>query len=185
MRDRQARRGLAWIAAGAGVLLVGLLAWMRLGQGVAITPNIRVVPSAVSYAAPDLQLNDLHGEPASLRDYRGQVLLVNLWASWCEPCKQEMPALETFYRRHAQEGFTVVAVNDGESAELVSEFVGANDLTFPIWLDPGSIATRTAFHTLNLPSSFVIDRSGIVRLRWAGAIDLATLEQSVSPLLEE
>lgn len=185
MKDQDARRALGLVAAGAGLLLVGLLAWMRLGPSVAITPEIRVVPSAVSYAAPDLRLRDLRGDLLSLDDYRGQVVLVNLWASWCEPCMREMPAFETFYRRHASAGFAVVAVNDGESTEIVSEFVRAYDLTFPVWLDPGSIATRTAFHTVNLPSSFVIDRRGVVRLRWAGGIDLATLEESVAPLLLE
>lgn len=185
MKDQQARRALALIAGGAALLLVGLLAWIRLGPAIVITPEIRVIPSAVSYAAPDLQLIDLHGRPVSLEELRGKVVLVNLWASWCEPCKQEMPVLETVYRRHAPEGFTVVAVNDGETDELVREFVSANELTFPVWLDPGSIATRTAFQTLNLPSSFVIDRSGIVRLRWAGGIELAALEESLAPLLLE
>jgi peroxiredoxin len=143
-----------------------------------------VVPVKVDYSAPDLSLTNLDGKPVSLADYHGQVVLVNLWATWCPPCKEEMPALESYYRKHADQGFAVVAINDGDPTSDVIKFVKDYGLSFPVWLDPTYIATEKAFKTLNLPSSFVIDRDGQVVLSWVGGIDEKTLEKYVSPILE-
>jgi peroxiredoxin len=96
-----------------------------------------------------------------------------------------MPAFERFYRRYAQEGFVIVAVNDGDPTADVVEFVEEYGLTFPVWLDPKYIATEKAFKTLNLPSSFVIDRQGQVVLSWVGGIDLRNLEKHVAPVIEQ
>jgi peroxiredoxin len=96
-----------------------------------------------------------------------------------------MPALESFYRKHKQDGFAIVAINDGDPEADVLQFVDEYGLTFPVWLDPTYIATEQAFKTLSLPSSFVIDRNGTVVLRWVGGIDLKSLEKYVSPIIEE
>jgi thiol-disulfide isomerase/thioredoxin len=82
------------------------------------------------------------------------VVLINLWATWCIPCKEEMPALQSFYNKNKDKGFTVIAINDGDSLIDVSQFVKEYELSFPIWLDPTYIATEQAFKTMNLPSSF-------------------------------
>ena len=113
------------------------------------------------------------------------MVLVNLWATWCPPCKEEMPAFESFYRRHADEGFTIIAINDGDSKADVVKFVEEYGLSFPVWLDPTYIATEQAFKTLNLPSSFVIDRGGDIVLRWVGGVNLSTLEEYVTPIIQE
>jgi peroxiredoxin len=143
------------------------------------------VPVVVNYSAPPLDLMDTAGNPASLAEYQGQVVLVNLWATWCPPCKKEMPALETFYREHKDDGFVIVAINDGDPTADVIQFVEEYELTFPVWLDPEYIATEQAFKTLNLPSSFIIDRSGRIVLRWVGGVDRKTLEQYVTPIIED
>jgi thiol-disulfide isomerase/thioredoxin len=132
-----------------------------------------------------LTLVDTQGISRSLTDYRGQVVLVNLWATWCPPCKEEMPALQSFYNKYRDQGFAVIAVNDGDPMADVLQFVEDYRLTFPVWLDPTYIATEQAFKTLNLPSSFVIDRSGKVQLQWVGGITLKTLEKHVTPLIVE
>lgn len=147
--------------------------------------DLAAVPAKVKYSAPELELTDVAGNSSSLDSYRGQVILVNLWATWCPPCKEEMPALESFYRKHRQDGFVIVAINDGDPAPDVLQFVEDYGLTFPVWLDPEYIATEQAFKTLNLPSSFVIDRSGTIVLRWVGAINRKTLEQHVTPIIKE
>jgi thiol-disulfide isomerase/thioredoxin len=130
-------------------------------------------PAQVSFSA-------LPGE-----GFRGQVVLVNLWATWCPPCKKEMPALETFYRKHVDDGFAIVAVNDGDPTSDVVQFVKDYGLTFPVWLDPTYIATEKAFKTLNLPSSFVINRDGQIVLSWVGGVNLRTLEEYVTPIIED
>ena len=132
-----------------------------------------------------MTLTDTRGETHSLTDYRGQVVLVNLWATWCPPCKAEMPVLQSFYDQYKGKGFTIIAINDGDPAADVAQFEKDYQLTFPIWLDPEYYATEQAFKTLNLPSSFVIDRDGIVRLMWVGEINRMMLDQYVIPIIEE
>jgi peroxiredoxin len=96
-----------------------------------------------------------------------------------------MPALQSFYDEHRDEGFVVIAINDGDPAPDVLQFAKDYQLTFPVWLDPTYIATEQAFKTLNLPSSFVIDRQGTIRLQWVGGISRRMLDQHVSPLIME
>ena len=147
--------------------------------------DLAAVPVKVNFAAPEIKLTTLDGVPSSLADYRGQVVLVNLWATWCPPCKAEMPALETFYRKHKDSGFAIVAINDGDPTPDVKKFVEDYGLTFPVWLDPTYIATEKAFKTLNLPSSFVVNRDGTVVLSWVGGINRKNLEKYVTPVIEE
>jgi cytochrome c biogenesis protein CcmG/thiol:disulfide interchange protein DsbE len=113
------------------------------------------------------------------------VVLVNLWATWCPPCKEEMPTLQSFYNKYKDRGFVVIAINDGDPTEDVLQFVQEYQLTFPVWLDPTYVATEQAFKTLNLPSSFVIDREGTIQLRWVGGISRRMLDQYVTPLITE
>jgi peroxiredoxin len=147
--------------------------------------ELSAVPAQVKYAAPELTLTDTAGTPVSLVDYRGQVILVNLWATWCPPCKEEMPALEAFYRKHKDDGFVIVAINDGDPTADVIQFVKDYGLSFPVWLDPAYIATEQAFKTLNLPSSFVIDRDGTIVLSWVGGINSKNLEKFVAPVIKD
>jgi peroxiredoxin len=147
--------------------------------------ELSAVPAQVNFPAPELTLMDIQGNSRSLADYRGQVVLINLWATWCPPCKAEMPTLQAFYEEHKESGFVIIAINDGESREDVLRFVSDYQLTFPVWLDPTYIATEQAFHTLNLPSSFVIDRDGTIQLAWVGGISSQMLEKHVVPLIKE
>jgi cytochrome c biogenesis protein CcmG, thiol:disulfide interchange protein DsbE len=180
----------ALVFLGAGLILLGLaafIAWPRSASDsdAALSVENSTVPVAVKYAAPALTLSDMDGAEHSLVDYHGQVVLVNLWATWCPPCKAEMPTLEAYYQAHLTDGFITVAINDGDPTDSVSSFVKQYNLSFPVLLDPTYQATDHAFKTRNLPSSFVIDREGNVRLRWVGEIDRASLEKYVTPLLLE
>lgn len=147
--------------------------------------DLSAVPAEVNFSSPELTLTDIEGNVRSLTDYRGQVVLVNLWATWCPPCKEEMPALQAYHNKYYEKGFTIIAVNDGDPTPDVIQFVKDYRLTFPVWLDPTYIATEKAFKTLNLPSSFVIDREGTVRLSWVGGVNSKTLEKYVTPLIRE
>jgi peroxiredoxin len=147
--------------------------------------DFSVIPAQVNFAAPELTLSDSQGVTHSLTDYRGQVVLVNLWATWCPPCKEEMPTLQSFYNKHINQGFTIVAVNDGDPKSDVLQFLKDHQLTFPVWLDPTYIGTEQAFKTPNLPSSYVIDRNGTVRLMWVGGISRKVLDQYVPAIIME
>ena len=142
------------------------------------------VPAEVSYPAPELTLENLYGGSESLADFRGKVLLVNNWATWCPPCKAELPTLVAYYNAHAAEGFVIVGIEAGEPANEVAPFVDQFQITYPIWLDPNNLAGR-AFGNPNLPNSYVIDRTGTVRLAWTGQISDAMLEKYVTPLIAE
>jgi peroxiredoxin len=170
---------------GTGLIAIGAALWVFLPAltGGAAT-GLSAIPVQVNYPAPDLSLTDLQGTPVSLSDHLGQVVLVNNWATWCPPCKEEMPELQAYYEAHRSQGFTVVAIEAGQPVAEVADFVRRYGLTFPVWLDPRLMATA-AFRNPGLPSSYLIDSSGVVRLAWAGAITLDMLEKHVTPFLEE
>jgi peroxiredoxin len=177
------RKSISLLLLGFGTLLIAASAYLIIRD--APQSELLTVPVKVNYPAPELTLMDTQGSSRSLADHRGQVVLVNLWATWCPPCKEEMPALQSFYNKYRDQGFVVIAINDGDPSADVVQFVKDYRLTFPVWLDPTYIATEQAFKTLNLPSSFVIDRTGTIQLQWVGGISLKALEKHVSPLILE
>ena len=140
------------------------------------------VPGEMNYPAPELTLTDMQDQSVSLADYKGQWMLVNNWATWCPPCRAEMPELNAFYEAHKDEGFVLIAISSGDTKAQIADFTQEYGLSFPMWQDPTSASLR-AFRMDYLPSSFVIDPSGTVRLAWTGAVSLATLEKYVTPLL--
>ncbi len=175
---------------GVGLILVGIalfLLWPGNGDvpGSASSSNGNsVVPVSVNYPAPQLSLQNIDGETQSLEDFRGNVLLVNNWATWCPPCKAEMPTLEKYYESHAQEGFTIIAIEAGNGKEQVAQFTYSLELKFHVWLDPDG-ASLNAFGNGNLPNSYVIDRNGTIQYAWTGEINLAMLEKYVTPVISE
>ncbi len=176
---------LGLIFLGAGLILLGIVAWLVLPrQAQSAEQEISAVPVKVNYPAPDLSLNDLQGNPVSLAGYRGRVVLVNNWATWCPPCKAELPTLEAYFKTHQDQKFILIGIEAGEPANEVSRFVQDYKLTYPVWLDPQQKATE-AFQNDGLPSSYILDETGTVRLMWNGPISLQMLEKYVTPLLKE
>jgi len=178
------RRIFPLLILGLGAVLVAASVYL-LTRDISSQSGFSTAPIKVDVSAPELTLMDTQGISRSLKEYQGQVVLVNLWATWCPPCKEEMPALQSFYDDHRDRGFVVIAINDGDPEADVLQFVKNYRLTFPVWLDPAYIATEQAFKTLNLPSSFVIDRNGTIRLQWVGGISRKMLDQYVIPLVME
>ena len=180
------RRFFILISTGAGLIAFGvaMLLFMKDDYAPASSTDFVAVPAEVDFSAPDLELRTLEGEPASLKAHRGSVVLVNLWATWCPPCRREMPALQAFYEEYKGGGFVLIAINQEESRDIVEEFVDEFGLAFPVWLDEDYLAQRQ-FGTASLPSSYVIDRTGRVRLLWIGGISKTNLEKYVPPLIAE
>jgi peroxiredoxin len=172
---------------GFGFFLLGisvLFVITKLGEQVPITDGFSTIPIEVNFPAPQISLSDLSSQNVSLSDYKNSIVLVNNWATWCPPCKAEMPTLQEYYLTHAQQGFIIIAIESGESIDEVTDFVQNYSLTFPVWIDTAGIALE-AFNNWDLPSSYVIDRTGTVRLTWTGQISMEMLNKYVSPLLEK
>lgn len=185
------RSPIALIMIGSGLILLGVMAALLLSrpsQTIPVAKDSSSEPSAIplrtASPAPALELNDLQGQPVSLLDYRGGWLLVNNWATWCPPCKAEMPTLQAFYEAHRQQNFELVAIEAGGAVEDVARFVDQYQLKFTVWPDPEEKVYQ-AFRNVSLPSSWLIDPAGQIRLTWTGAISREMLENYVTPLLEE
>lgn len=124
-------------------------------------------PPQVGGPAPSFTLNDLEGRPVSLADYKGKVVLLNFWATWCEPCKKEMPEIQAAYEQYKDQGFVVLGINFGENPDPTVSFVHHGRLTFPVLLDRrANIAER--YGVINLPVTFFINGDGIIRERVFG-----------------
>ena len=177
-------RFYAMLLIGAGLVMIGIVLFIFLNNSAVSSDELSAVPAQVDFAAPELTLEDLSGRIVSLDDYLGAVVLVNLWATWCPPCKEEMPALQAFYEKYKSDGFVLIAINQEEPREVVEPFVKEFGLTFPVWLDLDYQAERE-FGTMSLPSSFVIDRTGRVCLMWFGGISKKNLEKYVADVIKE
>jgi thiol-disulfide isomerase/thioredoxin len=124
---------------------------------------------------PALKLADADGRERSLAEWRGKTVVVNFWATWCEPCREEMPSLERLKERLAGKGFDVLAVNVGESPERVARFTREVPVTFPIVYDKDSAVAKT-WKVRGYPTSYVLGPDGRIRYYFVGELDWASDE---------
>ncbi|HEX3670796.1 MAG TPA: TlpA disulfide reductase family protein [Candidatus Cybelea sp.] len=132
-------------------------------------------------AAPNFALRDDLGGAVSLDRYRGRVVFMNLWASWCPPCRAEMPDLQRLADKYAGRSLAIVGVNEGESPERARAYANSLRIRFPIWIDSAQRYGR-AYGALGLPTTVVLDRRGIVVRGFDGALTLTQMESAVAPL---
>ncbi len=173
-------------------ILVGLLAALAIAcQGLAGgRPASSPTPLAsgglaVGIPAPDFTLERLDGGSVRLRDLRGKVVLLNFWATWCGPCREEMPLLAEIYRTYHPRGLEVLGVNLTSQDDLaeVRRFVAAFDLPFPILLDHNGRAERS-YALVGVPTTVFIDREGIIQRVVLGALkSREDVEGTLRPLL--
>lgn len=169
------RRGTLWSAA-AAVVLGGLLlaGWLARDD---------FLPVEVGSQAPAFAATDLTGRPVSLEQLRGEVVLLNVWATWCPPCRDEMPSMQRLHERLHESGLRVVAVSvdaasggfgaGGQPGGDVAAFVKEMGLDFTIWRDPEGDVER-AYRTTGVPESFVIDRDGTIVKKVIGGTEWDT-----------
>lgn len=150
--------------------------------------SVVVVPESERLAAPEITGETLDGKPFNLADYRGKVVPLNIWASWCAPCRAEAPALEQLSRELEPKGVQFVGINTRDTKTAAEAFVKRFDLTYPdVWDPDGKIqlAFRGTLPPQAIPSTLVIDREGRVAARILGKVDRTELRELLTDLLAE
>jgi peroxiredoxin len=120
--------------------------------------------------APEVRLQSVDGKTMSLADYRGKVVLVHFWATWCPPCVEEIPTLERFYQQVVGTDIEVLAVSVDDSADVLKSFLDKNKVHFPVLRDPGGTVAGS-YGTLKFPETYIIGRDGMVRYKVIGPMD--------------
>lgn len=167
------------MAAGRG-LKIGLV---TAALGVAVVVGLVAVQQRTPALAPDFAVPDLAGQAVRLSGLRGRVVLINLWTTWCPPCREEMPSMERLYQQLKDRGFVLLAVSQDEGGQAVVEpFVKQLALSFPVLVDPEhQVGDR--YGVWGYPESFLIDREGRIVERvigprdWASAAQIAAIER--------
>jgi len=162
--------------------------WTWLARVPASVTSAAQIPSPrEGFPAPDFTLKTVDGQAIRLSAFRGQVVIVNQWASWCGPCRAEMPAIQQVYAAHRAGGLAVLAVNSTvqDTVPDAQSFAQNLGLTFPILLDrDGAVGRRYLLRAL--PSTFFIDRQGVIRtVVFGGPMSVATIETKIQDLLSE
>jgi cytochrome c biogenesis protein CcmG/thiol:disulfide interchange protein DsbE len=189
-QPRWTTRGIAAFAATvlvAGSLLV--LLWVRLLAAHQATQALFGSP-LVGHRAPDFALTLYNGYGATapgqrlrLADLRGKVVLVNFWASWCQPCLEEVPIVEQAWKQYRSQGLVVVGVDYEDQSSAARAFLQQQGITYPTGPDAADGAIAIAYGVTGTPESAFIDRSGVVAQKVGGALDDGTLQKTVEALL--
>jgi thiol-disulfide isomerase/thioredoxin len=168
-------------------ILLAALAWIFISADWAGTSTAGAIPAPrQGFLAPDFTLNTPDGEAVTLSKLRGQVVLVNLWATWCPPCRAEMPAIEKIYNEYKDQDFVALGVDltYQDDPFAIMPFVQENKITFPILIEEiGDVAQK--YELRSLPSSFFIDREGLIQeVVIGGPMSEALLRTRVESLLK-
>ncbi len=170
----------------------GTMTWgRRMGRAVPVVIALCLITTTAlalrpGARAPEIGLEDLSGHRVTMGSLRGKVVLVDFWASWCEPCAAEMPVLEGLHTQYASQGFTVLGVSQDRNVSNVRQFLGRHHVSFPVVHD-ASHAVAGRFSPPRMPSSYLVDRNGVVRFVHAGyrSGDARALESEVRGLLAQ
>ncbi|RMH36777.1 MAG: TlpA family protein disulfide reductase [Nitrospirae bacterium] len=178
--DRE--KGATMIGKKAAILIFclfgfGVGGWADRSQGMGVRPPV------VGSPAPDFELRDLEGKVHRLSDYRGNVVLLNFWATWCEPCRKEMPAMQAAYERLKDRGFVVLAINELEDVEQVREHIQKYGHTFEVLLDPDN-RVANQYGVVGLPVSVFVDQEGRIQAYIRGGLlTVDLIERHVQTML--
>jgi peroxiredoxin len=143
---------------------ISTIGWFGRGAiaAIVIASTAFAASGDASGPAPGFTLTALSGQQGALSQYKGQVVMVNFWATWCGPCQQEMPLLDQMYKKYKPAGFTLIGVNVDKEAPAVKELLARKPVSFPVLLDPANQVSKS-YHVDEMPSSVIIDRKGEIR----------------------
>lgn len=128
------------------------------------------IDELVGKKAPDFILTDIHGKNLSLSSLKGRIVIINFWATWCPPCRAEMPSLNRLYKEYGTRGLVVLAISTDTSANVVKSYLNKNPFDFTILLDTDNKVSRQ-FRVFSIPTSFLIDKNSVIIQRYIGEED--------------
>lgn len=164
---------------GTSKLVIGLLSLLILAGAFAMVwlQSSKYEPLTVGKVAPDFELPDLAEQEVRLSDYRGKVVFLNFWATWCKPCKEEMPSMEVLYRQFKDNGLVVLAVSIDRvtTKDDIPPFVKSMDLSFPVLVDSWG-QTDKRYKLMGVPETYIIDQEGVLREKIIGPRDWTRLD---------
>ncbi|MFQ5444428.1 MAG: TlpA family protein disulfide reductase [Nitrospinales bacterium] len=115
-----------------------------------------------NFFAPSFELPSLNGKKYKLSDYRGKVVFINFWATWCVPCKTEMTSMDRLYQQFKGRDFEMLAINVDQDISLIKPYLKKYNLTFPVLLDPGGKLAKKKYKTIGLPETYIVDKKGLI-----------------------
>jgi len=158
------------------LMISGLLILSLLNRNRSYNKSVKIVPIEIGLPAPDFTFPGINGKMVSLSDFRGKVVLVNIWATWCASCVDEMPSMERLYQNLKGKDFEILAVSiDSLGVKVVAPFMKKYKLTFPALID-SSGTIGAGYRTTGVPESFIIDKNGILVKKIIGPLDWAQPE---------
>jgi len=161
-----------------GIVALCLLGLYVAGRRTAQKPK----PTASGNASPEFTVTDIDGKKRSLSDYRGKVVLLDFWATWCTPCRAEIPHFVEMQQKYGPQGFQVVGISMDDDAKPVKEFYRQFNMNYPVAVGDDKLA-QSFGGVLGLPVNFIIDREGRIHAKYLGATDVSVIDKAVSALL--
>ncbi len=137
----------------------------------------------IGYLAPDFELNDYQGKPVRLSDFKGKPVFINFWATWCPPCRAEMPEIEAAYRKYQKDGLVVLGIDARENDGAVKKFVEDASFSWPMLMDYRGDQISN-YGVVAFPTSFFIDRQGFIRASQVGGMDKRGIDERLAKILK-
>ena len=161
-----------WVLLALSLITLAAGLWLLQAQRQRITEQSRpAASSAAETLAPDFVLMTADGASIRLSELRGKVVLLNFWATWCPPCKAEMPDLDVLHREYGSaHDFIVLGIDNLETAAAVRDFASQGHIAFPLLLDEDGVVAEQLYAVRSLPTSMIVDREGRIRDAWVGQI---------------